>query len=521
MKETQIKHVTRHPLLRRGLGRLFPILLWRGLGRLLLLLAITLPTSAQPNKSKIVVLSDPHVMAPQLLVSDGTAWQNFLNNSRKLEDYSRELFDELMTRIGDDIKPELLLITGDMAKDGERLSHEYVVAKLDELRAKGIQTLVIPGNHDRGANDNAVYYDGDNTTPAEVCTDQTFATLYAQYGYGDSSERDPLSLSYACEPIRGLVIIGIDSGTGGSVTAATLQWVCQQAAKAQADGKWVMAMMHHPLEPHFLEADKFINTVAVTDYENVRNQLADAGISILFTGHFHTSDILKDYNADITKEIYDISTGSLASFPCDYRILTLDWKNSQLDIETAHISELPGHDRSNLFACQSKSSNLFACQSKNFAAKAEQRLKASIKNAIASQGGAYSYVAEDAAKAYIEHAKGNEHESAEAQSILSTLLGYASLAKMLHLLDDAKIKQLENMAHSMLEDLSNYGDAERENRTNDLTLTISLPENKLVTAIATVKGATAPGDVNPRRYTLGGILLKNKPHTKGIIIIKI
>ena len=489
MKKTQIKHVIRHPLL------------WRGLGRLLLLLAITLPTSAQPNKSKIVVLSDPHVMAPQLLVSDGTAWQNFLNNSRKLEDCSRELFDELMTRIGNDIKPELLLITGDMAKDGERLSHEYVVAKLDELRAKGIQTLVIPGNHDRGANDNAVYYDGDNTTPAEVCSDQTFATLYAQYGYGDSSERDPLSLSYACEPIRGLVIIGIDSGTGGSVTAATLQWVCQQAAKAQADGKWVMAMMHHPLEPHFLEADKFINTVAVTDYENVRNQLADAGISILFTGHFHTSDILKDYNADITKEIYDISTGSLASFPCDYRILTLDWKNSQLDIETAHISELPGHDR--------------------FAAKAEQRLKASIKNAIASQGGAYSIVAEDAAKAYIEHAKGNEHESAEAQSILSTLLGYASLAKMLHLLDDAKIKQLENMAHSMLEDLSNYGDAQRENRTNDLTLTISLPENKLVTATATDEGATAPGDVNPRRYTLGGILLKNKPHTKGIIIIKI
>ena len=482
-------HVIRHPLL------------WRGLGRLLLLLAITLPTNAQPNKSKIVVLSDPHVMAPQLLVSDGTAWQNFLNNSRKLEDYSRELFDELMTRIGDDIKPELLLITGDMAKDGERLSHEYVVTKLDELRAKGIQTLVIPGNHDRGANDNAVYYDGDNTTPAEVCTDQTFATLYAQYGYGDSSERDPLSLSYACEPIRGLVIIGIDSGTGGSVTAATLQWVSQQAAKAQADGKWVMAMMHHPLEPHFLEADKFINTVAVTDYENVRNQLADAGISILFTGHFHTSDILKDYNADITKEIYDISTGSLASFPCDYRILTLDWKNSQLDIETAHISKLPGHN--------------------NFAAKAEQRLKASIKNAIASQGGAYSIVAEDAAKAYIEHAKGNEHESAEAQSILSTLLGYASLAKMLHLLDDAKIQQLENMAHSMLEDLSNYGDAQRENRTNDLTLTISLPENKLVTAIATVKGATAPGDVNPRRYTLGGILLKNKPHTKGIIIIEI
>ena len=465
-----------------------------------LLLALTMQTNAQISDSKIVVLSDPHVMAPQLLVSDGSAWQSFLSKSRKLEDYSRELFDELMTRIGDDIKPELLLITGDMAKDGECLSHEYVVAKLDELRAKGIQTLVIPGNHDRGANGNAVYYDGDTTTPAEVCTDQTFASLYAQYGYGANSERDPLSLSYACEPLRGLVVIGIDSGTGGNISAVTLQWVSQQAAKAQADGKWVMAMMHHPLEPHFLEADKFISTVSVNNYENVRNQLADAGISILFTGHFHTSDILKDYNSDMTKEIYDISTGSLASFPCDYRILTLDWKNRQLSIETEHISTLPEHD--------------------DFAAVAEERLKNSVKNAISNQGGAYSLVADDAAKAYIEHAKGNENESAEAKSLLSTLLGYASLARFLHLLDEAKIQQLENMAHSMLEDLSNYGDAERENRTNDLTLTISLPENKVVTAIATVEGATVAGDSNPRRYTLGGIQLKNDPHTKGIIICK-
>lgn len=34
----------------------------------------------------------------------------------------------------------LVLITGDLTKDGETVSHEYVVKKLDELAA-GIMTL--------------------------------------------------------------------------------------------------------------------------------------------------------------------------------------------------------------------------------------------------------------------------------------------------------------------------------------------------------------------------------------------
>ena len=101
-------------------------------------------------KTKIVVLSDPHVMAPELLVSKGYAWIKYLNGQRKMEDYSQALFDEMVARIKDEIKPDLVLITGDLTKDGERLSHAYVKGKLDELRASGIRTLVIPGNHDRG-----------------------------------------------------------------------------------------------------------------------------------------------------------------------------------------------------------------------------------------------------------------------------------------------------------------------------------------------------------------------------------
>lgn len=128
---------------------------------------------------KMVVLSDPHVMAPELLVNMGTAWTTYLDGQRKLVDYSKRLFDDMIVRIKRDLRPGLVLISGDLTKDGEQVSHEYVTSKLDELRTIGIQTLVVPGNHDRGSNSDALYYDGESTTPATVATNEWFATQYA------------------------------------------------------------------------------------------------------------------------------------------------------------------------------------------------------------------------------------------------------------------------------------------------------------------------------------------------------
>ena len=291
------------------------------------------------NNVKIIVLSDPHVMAPELLVSEGDAWTDYLSGQRKMVDYSQPLFDEMVAKIKDEIKPDLVLITGDLTKDGEQLSHTYVISKLDELREAGIQTLVIPGNHDRGVNEDAVAYDGASTTPADVATDDWFSTQYANYGYGNSSERESTSLTYACEPIEGLVVIGIDSGLDGSLSSATLEWIVGKTLAAKESGKKVIAMMHHPLIPHFTGVENFVEWAVVKNYETVRNTLADAGIRVVFTGHFHTSDIAMDKNADLSREIYDVTTGSLVSYPCDYREVTLSNDLSELSITTGHMTE--------------------------------------------------------------------------------------------------------------------------------------------------------------------------------------
>ena len=418
---------------------------------MLLTMSISAKTLVVADK-KIVVLSDPHVMAPKLLVSEGEAWTNYLSSQRKMVDYSKSLFDEMVAKIKDEIKPDLVLITGDLTKDGEQLSHKYVISKLDELREDGIQTLVIPGNHDRGDNADAVAYDGATTTPTDVATDDWFATQYANYGYGSSSERESSTLTYACEPIEGLVAIGIDSGTDGTLSSTTLDWIVGKASAAQESGKRVIAMMHHPLIPHVTNAESLVPTYVISNHDKIRKALIGAGIKVIFTGHFHTSDIAKDFNDELTKEIYDVNTGSLISYPCDYREVTISGDLSELSLTTGHITSLQGDET---FTSEYAKTRL------------HDSVEKAVKEKITAKMGATaafmaSAIETNVANAFIIHAEGNEAD-VDTEEIMSAL----SLAFLF-------MPGTEAMCKSMLEDKAPYGEEGRENVTDDLSLTVKI-----------------------------------------------
>ena len=415
-----------------------------------LALMMAMATWAQTN---IVVLSDTHVMGPGLLVNDGAAWQKELANDRKLFDYSQEVFDVLIETMLSE-KPDMVLITGDLTKDGELLSHQYVAGQLNRLREAGIKTFVIPGNHDFGSK-HALIFDGDQSSKAEVVSREQFTELYRNHGYGAESLRDETSLSYCCEPVEGLLLIGLDSGTDGRLEESTLQWACQQAAQAQQQGKYVLAMMHHALLPHFNEENQMLPLSVVQNYETVRNRLADVGVQVVLTGHIHISDIAKDYNADLTRSIYDISTGSVISYPCDYRRLSLSEDRAQLSVRTSRITTLPDHP-------------VFGTTAKERLHQSLSRfVKRSIKNDM---------IASVAANALLIHAEGNENESEEASNIMGTL----QLAKMF-VSSNMKAKMaehglswdlLESIVTSIMTDTTNLGIEGRQDQTNDLTLTI-------------------------------------------------
>ena len=207
--------------------------------------------SSQSNPIvRIAIISDLHVMAPSLLVNDGNALEEYLNRDRKMLRESPEILNTLVEEILG-LKPHLVLVTGDLTKDGERVSHDLVAMQLQRLVDAGIQVLVVPGNHDIN-NPDAKVYDGDSTTPAQTITRGEFAAIYRNMGYDSASRRDPDSLSYCREVNDRLTILGIDAcmdrlntfvsrgdavdhcKTSGMLDARSQQWLVDQAAEAKA-----------------------------------------------------------------------------------------------------------------------------------------------------------------------------------------------------------------------------------------------------------------------------------------------
>jgi len=419
-----------------------------------------------PTPVKIAVVSDIHVMAPSLLpdgAKDKSTWTNYYNGQRKMLVESAALFDQF---VADMItaKPDIVLITGDLTKDGELVSHEYVREKLATLKAQGIQVFVIPGNHDFGEEGNHKEYHADNSEPTDVpvLTTGNFATFYNNYGYGDDADNDPNSLSYVVEPVPGLILLAIDSHTA-TLSDATLSWLCTKADVATSEGKQVIAMMHHPLFPHIAGANFYIDTYQVNGngYKAVRNALISAGVKVILTGHFHTSDIAYDWNDDPANGIYDINTGSLISYPCDYRIMDFSADRKTLSLSTASITQLGENTTFNNTAKAFLEGRL--------ATVATTKLGELPYNMIQFTDEDKNYLIETVVSAFILHAEGDENTKVAAKALLddfddSTGGEYSSPFNY----TTAK-RALSPIFHSILEDKSNYGD-EHVNQTADRTL---------------------------------------------------
>lgn len=279
--------------------------------------------------ARIAVFSDPHYMDPGLLISDGVALQTYLAQDRKLLKESPAILDAAITGILA-AQPDLVLVAGDLTKDGERASHEGFANALRRLRNAGAKVFVCPGNHDV-ANPHAVAFNGANVIPVPTVSPADFAAIYEDFGYGQALARDPNSLSYVAEPIPGLWILAMDSArydrnttspyTGGYFDPQRWNWITNQLALARAQGKFVLGMVHHGVTEHYPGQKALFPDYVLDDFQAVRETFAGYGMRAVFTGHYHSQDIARfDHPAGT---LFDIQTGSLVTHPSPYRVLDL------------------------------------------------------------------------------------------------------------------------------------------------------------------------------------------------------
>lgn len=307
------------------------------------------------NIIKMAIISDLHVMAPQLLVNEGNAFEEYLNRDRKMLRESLEILETLVTDILD-LKPDLTLVTGDLTKDGERASHKLVAEQLQRLVDAGIQVFVVPGNHDIN-NPDARFFDGDTTTAAETITRSEFAEIYKNMGFDDRSRRDPDTLSYCRDVTDKLTILAIDAcmdrlntfvsrgdardhcKTSGNLETSSQQWLVEQAATSTAAGKRVIAMMHHHMVPHFHMEDTLAAPYMVDDASQLCQRLVQVGVHVVFTGHLHISDISQTNLRD--GEMVEVATAAAVGYPCQWRVATCNTATGKMQLRTITQHSLP------------------------------------------------------------------------------------------------------------------------------------------------------------------------------------
>jgi hypothetical protein len=218
-----------------------------------------------------------------------------------------------------------------------------------ELEAAGAEVLVCPGNHDIN-NPHAMAYDGDVTFPVPGVSPQEFRTIYNNFGFGQALAVDTSSLSYVAEPVPGLQVISIDvcrydsnyinnyPQTSGGFTPQLLQWVKDRIIDAKSMGKVIIAMQHHNMVEHFTNQKSIFSEYVIDDWETVYGELADLGLKVIFTGHFHAQDI-RAISTPAGNQLHDIETGSTVTWPCPYRIMTLT-QDSVLNITGKRIENI-------------------------------------------------------------------------------------------------------------------------------------------------------------------------------------
>lgn len=202
---------------------------------------------------------------------------------------------------------KILLVPGDLVDEGGTAEHAAFAKILSDFEKQtGKRVYVVPGNHD--------LYGG--TTVAE------FEAFYKDLGYGEAIANDPLSASYTAELDSEYRLLAIDSTTPGEgehgVNEERVAWIKAQCDKAKADGKKLIAMMHHNLLDHFALDTAIHSGSSVNTDINLADVLATGGVKYIFTGHIHVQNILS-YTAKDGSVIYDVVTSTLNGWPCPYR----------------------------------------------------------------------------------------------------------------------------------------------------------------------------------------------------------
>ncbi len=269
------------------------------------------------HKDEIVIYqaTDMHYLSPQLTDNCPEFIQMLKDSDGKMAHY----IDPIMDAFVEDViarAPDAVLLTGDITYNGEKLSFLDLARKLKKIEDRGIQVLVIPGNHDIDYPLCFGYKEG-TYYRTERFSREEYEQAYADFGLNEAVSRAPDSFSYIYQISDNVYIIALDCDTTlvPIVTNRTFDWL-SEAIKEIPEGATVISMTHENLLDHY-SGIEFRNDLTILNNTRLIDLYEENGVRLNLCGHIHTQHIWEEGN------IVDIATEAMSVIHCNYGVIRI------------------------------------------------------------------------------------------------------------------------------------------------------------------------------------------------------
>ncbi|MEH2364237.1 metallophosphoesterase family protein [Nostoc sp.] len=267
---------------------------------------------------RFAVVSDLHLALPH------TIWDH--PSRFHLVEVSISAFKSVLEHLTQ-LDLDFLLLPGDLTQHGEPENHAWLQQCLAQLP---FPVYVVPGNHD---------------VPVLLASQQSigfadFPYYYTKFGYDD-----PQQIYYIRQLLPGVKLIGLNSNffndqgeQVGCLDTKQLRWL-EEVLAASGD-ELVLVMVHHNVVEHLPNQSNhpMANRYMLSNSAELLQLLRRYGVKLVFTGHLHIQDVA------YSQGVYDITTGSLVSYPHPYRVLEFHRDNQGkecLQISSHRVESVP------------------------------------------------------------------------------------------------------------------------------------------------------------------------------------
>lgn len=225
---------------------------------------------------------------------------------------------------------DFVLVAGDLTKDSEPYNHDTARELLSRLRAP---VFCVPGNHDQPRSEALrprTYLDRD-VRPVML---HEIPRLYGDFGFTDTQR-----LAYSCDPAPDVHLVALCSAKPevdhGEIAADALAWLDADLERAAGTGREVVVMLHHSIVDHVPgeATSPLFSWFHVANAPALKQVLRRHRVRITLSGHLHIQDVKREDG------LYNIATGSLASYPHAYRLFEL--RDGRLEVRSRRLAAIP------------------------------------------------------------------------------------------------------------------------------------------------------------------------------------